>query len=103
MNESKNDIIIDKPQKIPLSHNVKVILLGDTNVGKTCILQKFFGNDVLNNVSPTIGANIDTLTFNHNGEHIYFQIWDSSGGYNGIPSAYLRGIDYAIVVFDVTN
>eukprot|EP01095_Lingulamoeba_sp_RSL-Kostka_P011414 TRINITY_DN431_c0_g1_i1.p1 TRINITY_DN431_c0_g1~~TRINITY_DN431_c0_g1_i1.p1 ORF type:complete len:343 (-),score=80.99 TRINITY_DN431_c0_g1_i1:83-1111(-) len=83
----------------------KIILLGDSNVGKTSILNRFI-KDKFNNVNkPTIGVEFACKSVNINGRIVKAQIWDTAGQekYNSLISAYFRGANGAVVCYDVTS
>ncbi|KAL7718449.1 Sphingomyelin phosphodiesterase [Entamoeba marina] len=84
---------------------VKVLLLGDTNVGKTSITLRFI-DDIFDTIYlSSVGVDFKFKTITRNGKNVKLQIWDSAGQerFHSISRSYYRGADYAIVVFDVTN
>lgn len=83
----------------------RFVLLGDANVGKTCVLQKYIKNVFNSNESPTVGAAYANTKFNYNGEELEVNIWDTAGQerFESIAPIYSRGAIGALIVFDLTN
>ena len=84
---------------------VKVILIGDSGVGKTNIMSKFLKNQFLEESKATIGVEFGSKLFNHEGHKIKAQIWDTAGQekYKAITGAYYKGSKGALVVYDITQ
>ena len=83
----------------------KVILVGDSGVGKTCIVVRA-SKDYFQETAPsTIGFSFLKLNKNIEGQPIELLIWDTAGQerYKSIIQMYYRGAKAAIVVFDLTN
>ncbi|EIJ87754.1 Ras-related protein Rab-11A [Nematocida parisii] len=83
----------------------KIVLIGDSSVGKTNLLERLAHNRFNTNTKSTIGVEFDTKCFVVNGKKIKAQIWDTAGQerYRAITSAYYRGAVGAIVVYDITR
>ena len=81
--------------------NIKVVLIGDTSVGKTSIADRFVNNQFSEFNEPTIGAAFLAKNLNN----IRFEIWDTAGQerYRALAPMYYRGASAALVVFDLTN
>ena len=84
----------------------KVLLLGDSTVGKTCFLLRYCDNDFQESHLFTIGLDyrLKTMTLN-NGKKIKLQIWDTAGQdkYRAITKNYYKGAHGIILIYDVTN
>lgn len=82
----------------------KIILVGDSNVGKSHILSKFSDNHI-NMSGPTIGIEFYVRKTKMYEKNIKLQFWDTAGQerYRSIISAYYRGISAAIFVYDITD
>ena len=82
-------------------NNIKVVLIGDTSVGKTSIADRFVNNQFSEFNEPTIGAAFLAKNLNN----IRFEIWDTAGQerYNALIPMYVRDADYVILTFDLTN
>ncbi|KAG6517235.1 ras-related protein RABA2a-like [Zingiber officinale] len=83
----------------------KVVLIGDSGVGKTNLLSRFTRNEFNLESKSTIGVEFATRTLQVEGRIIKAQIWDTAGQerYRAITSAYYRGALGAIIVYDVTK
>jgi Rab family protein len=84
---------------------VKLVLLGDSGVGKTSIVTQFVSGTVPENLNPTIGAAFVTKEITIEGQSLELLIWDTAGQevYRGLAPMYYRSALIAIIVFDVTN
>ncbi|OAY63872.1 ras-related protein RABA2a-like [Ananas comosus] len=83
----------------------KVVLIGDSGVGKSNLLSRFTRNEFCLESKSTIGVEFATRTLHVEGRVIKAQIWDTAGQerYRAITSAYYRGALGAILVYDVTK
>ena len=83
----------------------KVVVIGDQNVGKTCILQRLVDNVFNENTEPTISNNTSKYHCNVNNKDINLTIWDTAGQekYRSLTNVYFRDSQAAIVVFDAQN
>ena len=90
-----------------LSYDVilKVVLVGDTSVGKTNIMTKYISNEFNSNSKATVGVELGTKNFIIDGKSIKAQIWDTAGQerYRSITSAYYKGAKGAFIVYDITR
>ena len=83
----------------------KVVLLGESSVGKTSVSIRF-AKDVFSEFQEsTIGAAFLTKTMDIDGTEIKFEIWDTAGQerYHSLAPMYYRGAKAAIVVYDITS
>ncbi|XP_059441198.1 ras-related protein RABA1b-like [Corylus avellana] len=83
----------------------KVVLIGDSGVGKSNLLSRFTKNEFNLESKSTIGVEFATRTLNVDGKVIKAQIWDTAGQerYRAITSAYYRGAVGALLVYDITR
>ncbi|KAK9286837.1 hypothetical protein L1049_015242 [Liquidambar formosana] len=83
----------------------KVVLIGDSGVGKSNLLSRFTRNEFCLESKSTIGVEFATRTFQVEGRTVKAQIWDTAGQerYRAITSAYYRGALGALLVYDVTK
>ncbi|KAL2513745.1 Ras-related protein RABA2a [Forsythia ovata] len=83
----------------------KVVLIGDSGVGKSNLLSRFTRNEFCLESKSTIGVEFATRTLQVEGRTVKAQIWDTAGQerYRAITSAYYRGALGALLVYDVTK
>ena len=83
----------------------KVVLVGDSFVGKTNIMSKYLKNEFHDDSKATVGVEFGSKQFNIDGHTIKAQIWDTAGQerYKAITSAYYKGAKGAFVVYDITR
>ena len=83
----------------------KIILIGDSSVGKTNIMSKYLKNQFQENSKATVGVEFGSKLFSVEGHNIKAQIWDTAGQekYKAITSAYYKGSKGAFVVYDITR
>ena len=85
---------------------VKLVLLGDANVGKTSLVYRFIENKFRDNYKSTLGVNLlkkDLDIDTYNG--VSAQIWDLGGqeSFRSLRKLYLEGANGALVIFDMTK
>lgn len=83
----------------------KLLLIGDSGVGKTCILFRFSENNFNTTFISTIGIDFKIRTIELDGKKIKLQIWDTAGQerFRTITSAYYRGAMGIMLVYDITQ
>jgi small GTP-binding protein len=89
-----------------MSYILKIVLLGEANVGKTSLVYRFIENKFRENYKSTLGVNLlkkDMIVEGY-GE-VSAQIWDLGGqeSFKSLRSLYLEGANGAFVVYDMTN
>jgi len=84
---------------------LKVIILGDTGVGKTSIANRYVNNTFTNTYKATIGADIFQKSLYLEDTQIFLTIWDTAGQerFQSLGPGYFRGADACILVYDTTN
>ena len=84
---------------------VKVVLVGDSGVGKTNIMSKYLKNQFREDSKATVGVEFGSKQFTVENHQIKAQIWDTAGQerYKAIISAYYKGAKGAFVVYDITR
>jgi Rab family protein len=84
---------------------VKLVLLGNSGVGKTCLVSQYLSGSVPESVNPTIGAAFVTKTVTLDGHSFELLIWDTAGQevFRGLATMYYRSAAIALIVFDVAN
>ncbi|XP_064948595.1 ras-related protein RGP1-like [Musa acuminata AAA Group] len=83
----------------------KVVLIGDSAVGKSQLLARFSRNEFSVDSKATIGVEFQTRTLTIDSKTIKAQIWDTAGQerYRAVTSAYYRGAVGAMLVYDITK
>ncbi|XP_022986376.1 ras-related protein RABA1f-like [Cucurbita maxima] len=83
----------------------KVVLIGDSGVGKSNLLSRFTRNEFSLETKSTIGVEFATRSIRVDDKIVKAQIWDTAGQerYRAITSAYYRGAVGALIVYDVTR
>jgi len=83
----------------------KLVLIGDSGVGKSCLLLRFADDSFTDSYISTIGVDFRFRTVNIDMKTVKLQIWDTAGQerFRTITSAYYRGAHGIIMVYDVTN
>jgi small GTP-binding protein len=83
----------------------KILTIGESGVGKTCILRRFVENKFLKNHLATIGIDFKTKTLTINDQEIKLKIWDTAGQerFRNITTQYYKGADGIVLVYDVTD
>jgi len=85
--------------------SLKVVFLGDTAVGKSCLAVRFARNEFFEFQEPTIGAAFLGKNINLNDKRYKFEIWDTAGQerYRSLAPMYYRGAKAAVIVYDITD
>ena len=86
-------------------HFVKVVVIGDSNVGKTSLIQMFEHSRFTEHFKPTIGADFSNKEIETEDGVFVLQIWDTAGQerFQSLSSAFYRGADCCCIVYDITN
>lgn len=86
-------------------HLFKLVLIGDSGGGKSCLLLRFVDDAFTESYITTIGVDFRFKTIPLNKQTIKLQIWDTAGQerFRTITSAYYRGADCIILVFDLCD
>jgi len=101
----------------------KIVLLGDTNVGKTRFFESMLVRSLMEQTNewehgstsspqprawsdvaiPTLGVNVFPYRCVHKGNNVLLNVWDCGGKHKGLGNTYWKKAQYAIVMFDVEN
>lgn len=83
----------------------KLLLIGDSGVGKTCVLFRFSEDHFNSTFISTIGIDFKIRTIDLDGKKVKLQIWDTAGQerFRTITTAYYRGAMGILLVYDITN
>jgi Ras-related protein Rab-5C len=89
----------------PPELNYKLVVLGNTNVGKTCLVHRFANEMFLDSSQPTIGANFITKKLTIGGTYYRFEVWDTAGQekYRSLTPMYYKGAAAALIIYDVSS
>ena len=92
-------------QNIKEEEKFKVVVVGDSGVGKTNLIKRFISNEFSLDSKATVGVEFISKNYNINNKIIKIEIWDTAGQerYKSITSAYYKGAKGAMIVYDVTN
>ena len=86
-------------------YKIKIIVVGDSGVGKTNLINRFASDKFDTNSKATIGVEFVYKTLKINKEIIKVEVWDTAGQerYRSITSSYYKGANGAIIVYDLTD
>lgn len=85
-------------------HLVKILLVGDSGVGKSSLLMRFI-EDAFEEVSPTVGVDFKLKMMDVDGKRLKLTVWDTAGQerFRTLTSSYYRGAHGVIFVYDIAN
>ncbi|XP_053742165.1 ras-related protein Rab-19 [Synchiropus splendidus] len=83
----------------------KIILVGDSDVGKTCVVQRFKSGIFMERQQNTIGVDFTVRTLDIDGKKVKMQVWDTAGQerFRTITQSYYRSAHGAMVAYDITR
>ena len=86
-------------------YRFKFIVIGDSGVGKSCLLLRFSDNRFRPDHDLTIGVEFGAKEIEVEGDTVHLQVWDTAGqeSFRSITRAYYKGATAAILVYDVTR
>ncbi|KAI3381281.1 hypothetical protein SNEBB_010105 [Seison nebaliae] len=89
----------------PYEYLFKLLIIGDSGVGKSSLLIRYAEDTFVQNYITTIGVDFRIKSLDINGERIKLQIWDTAGQerFRTITTTYYRGTYGVIVVYDITD
>ena len=94
-----------KKMKRDYDHLFKLVLIGDSGVGKSCFLLRFADDSFTDSYITTIGVDFRFKTIPVSSKTVKLQIWDTAGQerFRTITSAYYRGADGIIMMYDTCD
>ncbi|XP_069577892.1 ras-related protein Rab-19 [Brachyistius frenatus] len=83
----------------------KIILVGDSDVGKTCVVQRFKSGIFIERQQNTIGVDFTVRTLDIDGKKVKMQVWDTAGQerFRTITQSYYRSAHGAMVAYDISR
>lgn len=86
-------------------HLLRIILIGNSNVGKSCLMMRFADEKFTCSYIATIGIDFKVKSFIMDGQLIKLQIWDTAGQerFQAVITAYYRNSDGVLLVYDITD
>jgi small GTP-binding protein len=84
---------------------LKLLMLGDSGVGKTCLLTRWSDDKFLSTYITTLGMDTRSRDFTFDGEKVHVSVWDTAGQekFRSITSSYLRGSTGICLCVDPTH
>ena len=97
----------DYLQQYVVKNNIllKVIIVGESGVGKTALMNHYVNNQFIESHKPTIGADFLIKNIEIDDNSMMLQMWDTAGQerFKSLGMSFYRGTDAVILVYDVTN
>ena len=89
----------------PHDIKIKLLMIGDSGVGKSCLVLRFSNNEFTSSFITTIGIDFKIKTCEIAGKRVKLQLWDTAGQerFRTITNAYYRGAHGVLLVYDVTD
>ena len=108
--EEKNIEEDNNYEKLPPDYqkydfNYKVIIIGDSGVGKTCLMNFATKGEFVNKVSPTIGFDYNPFVLSYKEKVIKLEIWDTCGqeAYRSLIDGFFTNSSLAIIVYGIND
>ncbi|ELP94051.1 GTP-binding protein YPTM2, putative [Entamoeba invadens IP1] len=85
--------------------SLKILLIGDSGVGKTALLRQYCDQKFIFDTTSTIGCDYRSKKISYKGETVTLQLWDTAGQerFRNITTSYYRGSQGVLIVYDTTN
>lgn len=86
-------------------YSIKIVVVGDSGVGKSNILTRYAQDEFNQDSKATVGVELYTKTYKISEKHVKVHLWDTAGQerYKSITAAYYRGAKGAMIVYDMTR
>jgi len=84
---------------------IKVVLIGDSGVGKTTMLQRLTENSYMEGIPSTVGVDFKVFDLEINARVVKVQLWDTAGQerFRGVTRSYYRNMDVVLFVYALNN
>ena len=84
---------------------LKLVVLGDTTVGKTCVVTREVTNSYNEKGMPTLGASFHSKSIRVNDRNVMMQIWDTAGQerYRAMTPMYYQGAHVVLIIYSITS
>lgn len=84
---------------------IKIVVIGETQVGKTCLLRRLYANTFTSGIPQTIGAAFQNFNIQTSKGKVELQLWDTAGQekFRSLTPMYYRLAAFAIICFDLSN
>jgi small GTP-binding protein len=104
---NKDEIIIEEvtSSDVREDYKLKVVIVGDSGVGKSNLIKRFTSNEFNANSKATVGVEFLSKSYKINDKIFKIEMWDTAGQerYKSITSAYYKGAKGALLVYDTTS
>ena len=101
-----DDIKIEEvnSNEVKEDYKLKVVIVGDSGVGKTNLIKRFVSNTFSPNSKATVGVEFISKSYRINNQVFKIEMWDTAGQerYKSITAAYYKGAKGALIVYDTT-
>ena len=96
---------VSNMEEDPILTNLKILIIGESGVGKSSLLLRFTDDQFDAEISATIGVDFKVKVITIDGNKVKLAIWDTAGQerFRTLTPSYYRGGQGAILVYDVTN
>jgi len=86
-------------------YSLKIVVVGDSGVGKSNILTRFVQNEFCQESKATVGVELSMKTYRIENKIVKVHLWDTAGQerYKSITAAYYKGAKGAMIVYDMTR
>ena len=105
--ENEGEIIIEEVEssEVKEDYKFKVVVIGDSGVGKTNLIKRFITNTFSDNSKATVGVEFITKSYKINNQIFKIELWDTAGQerYKSITAVYYKGAKGALLVYDTTS
>ena len=104
---NKDEIIIEEVESGQSleDYKLKIVIVGDSGVGKSNLIKRFTSNEFNENTKATVGVEFYSKSYKINDKVFKIEMWDTAGQerYKSITTAYYRGAKGALLVYDTTS